>query len=306
MSHTDELSQLAELHRNGDLTDEEFMLAKRKLLGIPASSSSPIEDQSESINEEEESRSTDREYESESIAGVPPAAAFDELLEDKSSTSLPEKEKTGAKSFFYNGWVIAGIGLIILALIAHFGKDDSPTSSPIQSPSVPSPSGNQPNYTTQAPAQNEPTVPVAPSIVHIPGIGKSRSFFTEQFQSQGVNFTRENDDDGQENYVGFLGAERQCTIQLIGPSEDLKSVSVTIVLEMSDDQAVAATGSFMKSFAETVVAGGSDWFTKVMVHTRHGVTERKATKHFGKITGLVDMSDMGNGILIVILTFSRP
>jgi hypothetical protein len=32
MSHTDELARLAELHRNGDLTDEKFVAAKKKVI----------------------------------------------------------------------------------------------------------------------------------------------------------------------------------------------------------------------------------------------------------------------------------
>ena len=56
MSYTDELARLAELHRNGDLTDEEFVAAKKKIIetsdgenesaffsgGIPSPSPAPV------------------------------------------------------------------------------------------------------------------------------------------------------------------------------------------------------------------------------------------------------------------------
>jgi hypothetical protein len=151
MSHTDDLARLAELHRNGDLTDDEFMLAKRKLLGIPASASSPIEDKSESSDESVEEAGTLSMADQEEEKGVSAKendATVDKLLEAKS----PSLYK----------WVIGCAVLLVIGLIAHFGKNDSPTSSPIQSP-IPSSPGYDTNYNTQAPATPALATP-APSV----------------------------------------------------------------------------------------------------------------------------------------------
>ncbi len=159
---------------------------------------------------------------------------------------------------------------------------------------------------TSEPTNNTATTP--PSVVaHPPGIGKSRAFFTDLFQSQGVTFTRENDADGEENYVGFIGSERQCIIQLVGPADELKIASVTVTTQESNSEALAATGDFMRRFAEIVVVGGASWFDKMVSRAaKHSTAnEFKVQKSFGNITGKFVAEDWGNGIGSMSLTFSR-
>jgi hypothetical protein len=150
------------------------------------------------------------------------------------------------------------------------------------------------------PGASEPTNYTAstpPSVVaHPPGIGKSRAFFIDNFPN--VSFSKGVDIGGEENYVGTIGA---AMVQLIGPADDLKEASITVTLDNSDREQGNNAGVIFGSFATIMVDGGAAWFANSI----HRAEKHEVMNRFGNIIGKINVADLGNGVTIVTLTFSR-
>jgi hypothetical protein len=130
MSHTDELARLAELHRNGDLTDEEFIAAKKKII--------------ETTGGEKETTLSSVETSSPS-----PAAASPQVI-------VKAKEGCFLQTLNVGCMITAGfIGLVILVMIFSRGCGDD--KIPSKTDSSTGATSTQSQFTTPAPAPS--TVP---------------------------------------------------------------------------------------------------------------------------------------------------